>query len=677
MTWSQRIWLAAILLLAAALRLTGVAWDGYEHHHPDERYISWVATTIEFPALSGVVDGTALDPATSTFNPFRWPPEASSEGIVVVQDAPRAFAYGHVPLYMGVAATRIMERVSGEWTEQIPEQLTLARDLFNSPNRIEFHHLTAVSRALTGLVDTLTVLLVFLIGRHLFGVRVGLVAAGLLAVTVMHIQLAHFFISDPYLTFFVTLALYFMLLATERGRWSALYLALAAVAVGLAVGSKFSAVLLLLPLSLVAWMSSANLDRRALALAGVLAAAVLAFGMTNPFALLDTSCEVELPPVQLGGATVAQPAIHSCYLDNILIQNRMVSGETSLPFTQQYQDTLPYLYFLEMQLRWGMGPFLGLLSLAGVLWAGWRVVAGLRKRGVEDETALARATTAWSGTETQGLIILLLWLVPYFLLTGSFYVKFMRYMQPILPLMILLGAAMVFRIASRGVRATVLAIVAVPTALYAAGFAGIYQQPHPWNAASDWIYDNIRPGVLILSEQWDDALPVPAVAGEGGVLRSGYRNEELSWLSGSGSRDDAAKLERNAALLAEAHYLTVVSQRVYGVVPRLPDQYPLSSAYHQLLFDGELGYELVWVGGRFPSLAGVSLSPDLFGWPGLQPPADVAAYLDEVASLQLGRVDESFTVYDQPLTMIFRNTGRLPADEIAGRILAAGPGAGD
>ncbi|MEZ4518994.1 MAG: hypothetical protein R3C44_19955 [Chloroflexota bacterium] len=31
---------------------------------------------------------------------------------------------------------------------------------------------------------------------------------------------------------------------------------------------------------------------------------------------------------------------------------------------------------------------------------------------------------------------------------------------------------------------------------------------------------------------------------------------------------------------------------------------------------------------------------------------------------ELGRVDESFTVYDQPLTMIFRNTDHLSVEEL-------------
>jgi hypothetical protein len=78
---------------------------------------------------------------------------------------------------------------------------------------------------------------------------------------------------------------------------------------GLAVGSKFSAVLLVLPLIAAAWMRArrdAN-DRPVRLILYVLVsfgAGALAFGLTNPFSL------IELRP----------------FVGNILAQNAMVSG---------------------------------------------------------------------------------------------------------------------------------------------------------------------------------------------------------------------------------------------------------------------------------------------------------------------------------------------------------------
>jgi hypothetical protein len=174
----------------------------------------------------------------------------------------------------------------------------------------------------------------------------------------------------------------------------------------------------------------------------------------------------------------------------------------------------------------------------------------------------------------------------------------------------------------------------------------------------------VPPGTTLLSEQWDDYLPATMVVDGELRRREEFPNAELTWLSGPDAADDEAKLRANLELLAAADFVTILSNRVYGVVPRLPGRFPLSSQYHQLLFDGRLGYEPVWAGGRAPRLFGVTLRPDTFGWPGLTPPAAVADYLGRGPSLSFGRVDESFVVYDQPLTVIFRNTGGLTVEEM-------------
>ena len=40
----------------------------------------------------------------SSLNPYYWPADAESPGVIVLQDEPRRFAYGHLPLYAGVLA---------------------------------------------------------------------------------------------------------------------------------------------------------------------------------------------------------------------------------------------------------------------------------------------------------------------------------------------------------------------------------------------------------------------------------------------------------------------------------------------------------------------------------------------------------------------------------------------
>ena len=183
-----------IVIMAAMLRLNAVDWDDYNHYHPDERYIAWVGTSIEWPKDWS----TAFDPHASTINPFYWPLGAETDGIVLEQDTPRRFAYGHVPLYLGVAATRLVERVGPSIGRLLPDDWLLTKDLLVAAELNEFEHIAAIGRVLAALFDLATIVMLYLLGRWLYGPAVGLVAAAFLALSVMHIQLAHFFASDPF-----------------------------------------------------------------------------------------------------------------------------------------------------------------------------------------------------------------------------------------------------------------------------------------------------------------------------------------------------------------------------------------------------------------------------------------------------------------------------------------------
>lgn len=654
--WKTGAALAAIVLLGAWLRWMGLDWDGYNHYHPDERYITWVATTVAWPDSLG----EGLNPARSPLNPFYWPPGAESAGILVLQDEQRDFAYGHVPLYLGVGATRLVESLGPAARRLLPADWVLTADFFNGREAIEFRHLTAVTRALTGLVDLLTIMTLFWLGRRLFNTAVGLLAAAFLALNVMHIQLAHYFTVDPYLTFFVTATLALLVrsvyAAADEGDGrcgQTCSLLLAGAFVGLAVGAKFTAVLLALPVTVAITLGPAG--RRLRLFTAVALVAIITFALTNPFALLDWTCAVVTPTVRLGPLQIPALDWRNCYLQNIFEQSAMVRGRADLGFTRQYEGTLPYLYPIEMQVRWGMGWVLGLAAFAAFGWLGW--TAGRDAwRARRDEVQMT--------PHRAGVLTLLAWAVPFFLTTGSFMVKFMRYMQPITPLLMLGAAALLLWPGWGRGRWGVIGLVLGLTAVYALAFVQIYTVPHPWQAASLWVYDNVPRGATLASEQWDDALPTSMMVGDRFRRRGEYRDVELTWLTGPDELDSERKLDENLAKLESADYVTILSNRVYGVVPRLPERYPLSSAYHQLLFDGSLGFEAVYTGTRMPRLGALHLLPDPFGWPGLAPPLLTAGYLDNLALLNGGRFDESFTVYDQPLVMIFQNVERKTAAEM-------------
>ena len=129
-------------------------------------------------------------------------------------------------------------------------------------------------------------------------------------------------------------------------------------------------------------------------------------------------------------------------------------------------------------------------------------------------------------------------------------------------------------------------------------------------------------------------------------------------------QDNEQRLLQNLELVAQADYLVISSHRVYGVIARQPERFPLSSQFHQLLFRGDLGYELVYSQTRLPHLGNFYLRWDTFTWAELTPPAQIANDMNALPGLNFGRADESFTVYDQPLPMIFANVAHLTPEEL-------------
>ncbi len=94
------------------------------------------------------------------------------------------------------------------------------------------------------LFDLATVVLVFFLARRLFDWRVGLAASFLLALAVLDIQGSHYFAVDTFLTFFVTLTLWFTLDLAEGKGWRS-FLG-AGLSLGLTISCKVSVFLLVL-----------------------------------------------------------------------------------------------------------------------------------------------------------------------------------------------------------------------------------------------------------------------------------------------------------------------------------------------------------------------------------------------------------------------------------------------
>ena len=76
-----------------------------------------------------------------------------------------------------------------------------------------------MGRAISAAMGTATVLVVYFVGKRVSNPIGGLLAAALLATTVVHIAESHSFRVDLAMMFFVSLAWLFALRIAEQGRW--------------------------------------------------------------------------------------------------------------------------------------------------------------------------------------------------------------------------------------------------------------------------------------------------------------------------------------------------------------------------------------------------------------------------------------------------------------------------
>ena len=590
--WLERhgIWalLVVVVLMSAALRLYDVEWDSGIMAHPDERStVAFYAPTIEWPSSLS----EALDPHRSPLNPF-WDTYGQHR---------RSYTYGHFPLYLLVLVGNLLHLLAPA-LQHVGAPVPIVDFLLRADSAAGF---LVIGRGLTALFDVGTVACVFLIGRRVYGRWAGLLAATLTTFTVLQIQLAHFFAVDPISTTFVLLAIYGAIRMAEEDTTGAAVLT--GVGAGLAVASKFSALPIMLAPAVACVIAALSRKRDGESIHDTLLrfvlcglTAFLTFVVTSPYVLLDFG---------------------AFFTAVVKEQGAMVRGVADMPFTRQYRGTLPYVYFVEQQLRWGMGWILGAVSFVGLVWT------------------VIRAFTLRVRT---GEMIILAWLVPYFGFTGLFLAKFMRYMSPVTPLVIVLGAGMLVGLwrwgaqrGGRGILARVVSVVLITltlatTIFWSLAFVnGVYGSEHPWVQASRWIYANVPDGSALGLEHWDDNLPFGLPEPGANMGAHGYRVVEFPLYE----EDTAAKSELLKERVRESDYIILSSNRLYRTIPRLPERYPLSTKYYEALFSGALGFEQVEEFTAYPSLGPITIDDD--------------------------DADESFTVYDHPKPIIFEKVRDL------------------
>lgn len=587
--------LKIILIFSFYLRTYSLDWDQSFHLHPDERTITMFTLPLQFP---------------NNWNPH-------------------FFAYGSFPLYLLRIAGNVMQN-------------------FN-PLLGQYAQMNLLGRAISAFFDLGTLILVFLIGKKLWSKNVGILGSLFYGISVLPIQLSHFYAVDTILTFFILLTLYCLILFYEKP--TAKKALFVGISFGFALASKISATVLIASIVIALiidfvliflknphrpkiWFPHVPKLIKKLFTEGLVIIFItfITFIILEPYTLLD----------------------FKTFWQQTLAQQQMTYDPFTFPYTLQYVGKTPYLYELKNIFLWGQGPLLALISFLGTLYVTFLT---MKQLSIE-HLGWWRGSDLDSSEVKLGMrvLIILVFFFAYFITVGRFAIGFMRYMLPIYPLLSLFGAVVLsefynlirnlnlhqFSIKAQKINFqnsfilyTIYFILYTLLIIWPLSFLNIYSKQNTRVLASTWINGNIPSGKSLAIEHWDDSLPL-------------FGQEKYTMINLPLYEPDTNfKWEMINNKVARADYIIIASNRLYVPLGKLTNCeklpvgrcYKKTAEYYKKLFNGTLGFKKVAEFKTYPK----------FSFP-------LVKWKYEIND---SSADESFTVYDHPKVIIFKKYDRI------------------
>src|SRR3989344_3466193 len=314
-----------ILFVGSFLRFYKLDWGGGIYSHPDEYHIAASVSQLSFPH----------------------------------QMHPHFFSYGTLTIYLIYFTQQIINFISSALNFQL--------STFNS---------FILGRFYSALFSSLTIIIVYKICRSFMERRFSYLAALLVTLTPGLIQQAHFATPESALTFFLFGSLLFIIKFLKQSR--ILFLVLASVFLGLALGVKVSSVVFLLPIlagTIVKFFRKPF--HLILFIIASFAITIATFAIVAPYVFLDF------------------PAFRS----NLEYEGGLAIGDIPVFYTRQFIDTIPVFFQIEKIFPYALGPALLIVGIAGffmmVLRLGKIHLRGVRSAATWEVDVLFVVTTAF------------------------------------------------------------------------------------------------------------------------------------------------------------------------------------------------------------------------------------------------------------------------------------------
>ena len=612
---SGKIYLLSVFLIffiAFLIRIQGIDWDDGKAFHPDERSIYMQVFCMKQVVLEEPNYEDCLHDKVNVKPGF--------PGLLTFLDKdesplnPQWFPIGTFLLYLLL----IIEIIIGKFQE------------------INVFDVRIIARAITVFIDSLTVIIIYQLGKELYSRNVGLLAGFMLAISPMSIQISHFYRPESFLFFFSTLVI-LLLIRLYKQRTIKQWIILGVV-LGLILSIKTSLISLMIPcISTFVFIFFTQIRSqnnqfsmkefwdfsKGLGLCSLVT--LVTFFLLMPYAFIDFQTFFQQNSNE---TTIAK-----------------IAG--LMPYTLQYMGTTSVIYEWRQFIIWGVGLPFGIVCLFSFI---YNLFLNFKK------PVFIRS-------------LLLIFIISHIILLAFFEVKFFRYIYPIIPIIVLFGAAGLIKLSSLSIKKfhlkyiglIISGVVVLYTLIFSFAFQRIYQNQHPAIVASNWFKETVsKDQTIITDNHWDEGIP--------DLFEYNVKQIPIYDV------DNSRKTKMLASLLNEGDYIVFYSNRTYGSVTRAPWKYPMSSRYYKLLFNEKLGFEITKIFTNYPEIFGFNFIDDPFKRVGFERPSNTVFHSELKHVLNLGYADGNIINYDHPTVIVFSKTKQLSFEELHEKLV---PGLND
>jgi 4-amino-4-deoxy-L-arabinose transferase-like glycosyltransferase len=549
MFFKKNKFIIVILLFSAILRFYKLDWGQGIFTHPDEYHIVGSVAQLSFPN----------------------------------QMNPQFFSYGTVTIYLIY------------FTQQLIQTLSHSSFIINT---------FLIGRFYSALFSTLSILIIYKICLILFmNKRFSLIAAFLVGITPGLIQQAHFATPESALTFFLFGSLFFALKFLKQNK--IIFLILASLSLGLALGVKISSIVFLPSLVIVAIIKSLPknfLFKNLTLFTKQIIKSLLQF---TKLIIITTGFTIITFAVVAPYVFLDFPAFKS----NLEYEGGLAIGKFSVFYTRQFIDTIPILFQTEKILPFALGLTLLLFSMLGFFAL---LINFLKKPKTE-------------------LSLIIVSFLSIFLTNAFLFAKWTRFIAPTLPFFAIFATFLLEKIylKNKFISKFFEIVLLIGTLLWATAFFSIYLHPDIRIAASNWIVKSMSSNSTILVEG-GNTIDIP--------LSGNFQRISLDFYNIETDAQVRSNITRG---LYRSDYFLVQSRRVFVNHQRLPNLFPKTANFYNALFSGKLGFKQIQEFHSYPMLQIGNLKLE---------------FPDENA-------EETWSVFDHPVIRIFKKTQQFSIAE--------------